>query len=92
MHSALLFWHEEKKQWCTPLTSDYKLESLGLHYGLKDLEYSKERIITQNLSEYSAAFSVNAVHKAVPISQINDITFPKSNEKMAYLMNTWSKE
>lgn len=92
MHSALLFWHKEKQEWILPLTSEYKLKSIGLHYGLKDLKYKEEKINISELSDYSAAFSINAVYKAVPITQINDIKFTKSVEMKDSLIELWSKE
>ena len=92
MHSALLFWHKDKSKWLTPLTTNYKLKSIGLHYGFADLAYSEEKISASELSDYSAAFSINAVYKAVPITQINDIKFPESKERETSLINMWSEE
>lgn len=92
MHSALLFWHEKNNEWVLPLTKDFKLKSIGFHYGLKTLNYKEQKITVSELAEYSAAFSINAVYKAVPIVQINDIKFTKSIEMKDFLIEMWGKE
>jgi branched-subunit amino acid aminotransferase/4-amino-4-deoxychorismate lyase len=91
-HGNLLFYNSKNKKWVTPISRDLFIEGIGLRRGLNKLEISKEKIALEELSHFSAAYQVNAVYGPVPISKIDDITMPMSNEKLPTLKKIWQEE